>query len=244
VYDDLVRVLGVASGLVTACSFQPGVGTMQVSLDAPPTVDVLDIDAPPDTPPTPLCDPGNTMLRACFTFDGDGQDGSSYGNHLTINGMTFAPGRTGEAMITSTGTAASGATTSLNVTALTIDLWIRPSTIPTGGARAGLVDSGGRYRVFALSDGALRCSLSPGGTTEINTATGVITAGTWQRVTCTYGGGAMRLYVDGTMVGIQASGAAILTSPGGLVAGHNSPTGENFDGALDDLRIFGAVVPP
>ena len=29
-----------------------------------------------------------------------------------------------------------------------------------------------------------------------------------------------------------------------MVIGHNNPTGENFNGTIDDLQLFAAVVAP
>jgi hypothetical protein len=236
--------------LASACRFEPGTLGDAGSIgsdgkDAAPG-DVP--DAPTDaSPPLPLCDSNDATLRACFTFDGNGQDGSSSSNDVTLaGGMTFGAGRpnAGQALVTTMGTASHGNTTTLDVSAMTMDVWIRPTTVPTGGARAGVFDASGRFRIFLQSDGAIRCSLSPGSTTEVLTATGLVAAGVWRRITCTYGSGTLRLYLDGAMVGQSTTGASIVTSGAGFVVGHNSPTGDNFNGAIDDLRVFSTVVPP
>jgi hypothetical protein len=130
----------------------------------------------------------------------------------------------------------------LDVTALTIKLWVNPARLPTGGARMGLVDSASRWRLFVASDGALRCALTGG--IDYTTTTGKLATGTWQRVACTFDGVLMRIYVDGVMAG-QKSQASAFGAPGsGMVVGHNNPSGDNFDGLIDDLQVFNAGVAP
>jgi Concanavalin A-like lectin/glucanases superfamily len=189
-----------------------------------------------------ICNPSDGTLRACYQFDDNGDDGSSNNNDAALTGMSFVAGRRGQALVTTSGTAIVGTTSSLNVSAFTIDMWIRPSVLPTGGARMGLLDSGGRYRVFLQSDGAIRCAVTAGPT--LTTNTGLITTNTWQRVTCTYNAVEMRIYINGNSITLLNSTQAIPTVTGGMVIGHNNPTGENFNGAIDDLRVFSAIVPP
>jgi hypothetical protein len=235
-----------------ACSFTPGVGgdggaggaTDGGMPDGQPGDGGADATTTADADPTPLCDPSDATLRACYTFDGNGQDGSNYNNDVSLGGgMSFGTGRRGQALVTTSGTATVGASSSLNMSMITMDMWIRPSSIPTGGARMGLLDSGGRYRMFLQSDGAVRCAITNG--PSLTTSTGEIVASSWQRVTCTYdANNTMRIYVDGSSKAMLNSTQVIPSVTGGMVIGHNNPTGENFDGAIDDLRLFSTIVVP
>lgn len=200
----------------------------------------------PDAGTLPLiCDSTVLDQRACLTFDGNTADGSSYNNDVVANPQTFVTDRNGGmALVTTTGTMTAAATTSLDVPTFTIKLWINANSIPTGGARAGLFDSSGRYRVFLESDGALRCAISPGATFQVVTAPGQIATGAWRRVACTYDGATMSVFVDGQLAGTQLLNATVPAAGSGFVVGHNSPSGENFDGAIDDLEVWGVVVAP
>jgi hypothetical protein len=192
----------------------------------------------------PLCTPSNTALRVCYTFDNTLDDGSSYNNDLASSATSsFVAGRAGgQALATTTGTFTTGATTSLDITTFTFKMWIRPNTLPTAGARMGLLDSSGRYRLFLASDGAIRCRVTNG--PDLTSATGVIPNQMWSRVACRFNGSLMTIYVNGSMVATQTMTATVPATGGDMVIGHNSPSGENFNGAIDDVQIFSALVAP
>ncbi len=209
---------------------------------------VTDTTVTPDggtTPPPATCDSTDLDQRVCLHFDNDTIDGSSYGNDVAASAPSFVIDRNGGgALVTTTGTNTAAATTSLDVGKFTIKLWVNASSIPTGGARAGLFDSSGRFRMFLESDGALRCAISPGGTFELVTAINQIPIGVWTRVACTYDGTTMAIYVDGQQRDSAQLNATVPAAGAGFVVGHNSPSGENFDGAIDDLEVWGSVVAP
>jgi hypothetical protein len=236
-----VVVWAVVGAACAACRFHPGLAAPAEDAATGDATDAPLADAAePDASPPPLCDPSDTTLRACYAFDGDTLDGSGRANHATASAPAFVPGRAGgQALVTSTGTITVESSTSLNMASLTIRMWIRPTTIPQNSARAGLLDSGGRYRLFLQSGGRLRCAMTNG--TDLTTANAVIVADTWQRVTCTHDASTMRIYVDGVEVG-SASGSNVPTGSGGMVIGHNSPSGDNFVGAIDDLQLFSTVI--
>lgn len=197
-------------------------------------------------PPSPLCDPGDLDLRACFTFEGDTLDGSSYGNHAQSSppAIFVADRNGGQALSTTTGATSNAGTTTLNVTTVTIKMWIKANTLPATGTRMGLLDSGGRYRMFLQPEGAVRCAVTSGSMFEQTTPPGLISVGTWHRVACTYDGTTLRVFVDGQE---RASAPIVGTIPStttGFFIGQNNPGGENFDGAIDDLQIWGSIVAP
>jgi len=207
---------------------------------------VTDTTVTPDGGVPPAnCNPADLDQRVCLHFDNNTVDGSSYGNDVVASAPSFVIDRNGGgALVTTTGTNTAAASTSLDVTAFTIKLWVNASSIPTGGTRAGLFDSSGRFRMFVESDGALRCAISPGGTFELVTATNQIPIGVWTRVACIYDGATMSIYVDGQQRGSVQLNATVPAAGTGFVVGHNSPSGENFDGAIDDLEVWGSVVAP
>lgn len=224
--------------LLAACTFGAPAGPD----DAPPDLDAL-VDASIDGPPAPLCDATDPRLRACYPFDGDARDGSMYGHDAVPTGTAFGSGRTGQGLVVGPGdlvTVAGGV--NLNLAQLTIKMWIKPSSIPTGTARAGLVDSGNRFRMFLHPGGLVRCATT-GGPTLLTTSAHAIQVDQWAHLVCTYDGSTMRIYVGGVLAATLNQTSAI-PSGAGMVIGHNNPSGENFDGTLDELQIYAAVVPP
>ena len=77
------------------------------------------------------CDASDARLRACYTFDGDTKDRSSYGNHANAANVTYAPGQFGKALrLASNSRVLVAQHPSLDLTAMTIKLWIRPTSFP------------------------------------------------------------------------------------------------------------------
>lgn len=226
---------------VAACGFRSPAPAAGADAGAEADVEAGPVDAP--DAPRPLCDPADPMLRACYTFDDNTEDGSASGYDAVATGTSFGAGRNGRGLVINAGdsvTVAGGAR--LNVAQLTIDMWIRPSSLPAAATRAGLVDSGNRFRMFLLPGGLVRCATT-GGPTLDTTAANAVSAGAWARLTCTYDGTTMRIYVGGASAAMLAQASTIPTGTG-MVIGQNNPSGENFNGTIDELRIFGAVVPP
>jgi hypothetical protein len=239
-----MRRLVLLAGVTGACRFDHGtasIGDAVTSSDGNgEDAEVLDVGL--DVAPQAVCDPTDPTLRACYTFETNTLDSSGKDNHITTTSNAFAMGRSGMGLVTAAGTFTVAATTTLDVNPLSIKVWIMPFALPTGGARMGLVDSGSRWRLFVQSDGAVRCRLSTG--PDLTSAIGKVTANTWQRVTCTYDGAQMLIYVDGMLVATQTQTASFPATGSGMVVGHNNPTGENFDGVIDELQIFSAIVAP
>jgi len=122
-------------------------------------------------------------------------------------------------------------------------MWIRPSAYPIDPLRMGLVDSGGRYRMFLLANGLVRCAIT-GGPAAVTTAAHAVPLGTWTRLACSYDGATLTVYVDGAIAATTSQSVTIPATGGGMVIGQNNPTGENFAGAIDDLEIWGSIVGP
>ena len=198
--------------------------------DAPPVA----IDAPPAAA---FCPPGDDTLIACYDFDGQsGEDGSPYGHDLTTTNVGFQPGVTGYALHVNTGsTVRTPGSPALNVAAVTMELWIYPEELPQAG-RMGLIDSDGRYGMFLYAGGQVRCSSSSGSTTLFIDYDLPLQA--WTHLACTNDGNELALWVDGTMRGNTSSSPLASSGNGGLAVGMNSPSGDNFVGAIDNVRVW------
>ena len=220
--------LAVASG----CGFTHG--ALDTTDDASRTDsdgDATDaaIDARIDAP---LCNAADLDLRSCFTFDGSVTEGSGYSHGTSTANLSYVAGQDKQAVVIQSGSniTITGNESSFNVTTFTIRMWIKPTSLPASNTRMGLLDSGNRYRLFLMPGGALRCAMTSG--PDLTSPTGIVTAGVWQRVACTFDGTHTRIYVDGTERASLMQTFTVQTSSSGIVIGQNNPSGENFIGAV------------
>jgi len=185
-----------------------------------------------------ICDPTNPQIAACYQFESTaspGQDTSMYNNNATTTGVSIVAGHDGNAIqLAATSTASVLDSVSLDVSAVTIEAWINPSSIP-GTGRVGLFDNDGQYGFFVYAGGVLSCTAGCGA----QSAAGAIQANIWQHVACTTEGGAVRVYINGTQVASTTCTTALGTaSTVGSRIGANSPSGDPFVGLFDSLRIW------
>lgn len=238
--------LALSLCVASACGFPHG--SLQTTDDTAPQDSGGDrdseLDARIDAPAPVLCNAADLDLRSCFTFDGSVSEGSSYSHSISISSISFVAGHDKQAVAIQNGSniTITGTPSSFDVTTLTIRMWIKPTALPPASTRMGLLDSGNRYRMFLLPGGALRCALTGG--PDLASVTGIVSAGVWQRVACTFDGTFTRIYVDGVKKAELMQTASIGTSSGGIVIGQNNPSGDNFDGAIDSLELWGSIVAP
>ena len=83
--------------------------------------------------------------------------------------------------------------------------------------------------------------MDAGGVVRSVTSTTALAVGTWYQVSCTYNGSTLAIYINGTATTAVASGTP-RTSTEALHIGSNSGTGEWFDGAIDEVRIYSRVL--
>lgn len=172
-------------------------------------------------------------LLACYRFEGDLLDGSSNNHHLAPQGtVQYMPGVEGQSVRIAGDTVLLAAPTGNWVsTALTIEMWIRPQSLPAD--RGALLDNQCCYSVFVYNDATLRCNA--GGESVFG---GSVAPNTWTHVACVHDGTALRAYVGGMLVGMMnaAPPAAVTTS---TAVGVNLPELDNrFDGDIDSLRVW------
>ncbi|MBS1122603.1 MAG: uncharacterized protein H6Q90_4831 [Deltaproteobacteria bacterium] len=161
IWDD-VRWIWCWLAMLGGCQFQPGVAA---NADDAANAGDADIDTPTGEPMidgvavTPFCDPTDLNLVVCYPFEGSAEDASA--NHLapTTTDVAFVAGKVGMAMQFGPTSAADVPDNLLfDVTALTIEAWIRPTQIPGAGQRAGIVDNDGQYGFFLHDSGELQCT--------------------------------------------------------------------------------------
>jgi hypothetical protein len=70
------------------------------------------------------------------------------------------------------------------------------------------------------------------------TASAALPANTWTHLAASYGGGQLRIYVDGAQVAAQSLSGNIVASNGALRIGGNAVWPEWFGGLIDEVRIY------
>jgi hypothetical protein len=122
--------------------------------------------------------------------------------------------------------------------ALTLEAWVKPDTLKA-------------WQTIALkeapSDPAYALYATGGGTAQANAwigARGVyspskLQANKWVHVALTYDGSKARVYLDGVLKATGTGVPSALASTGVLrIGGNGLYSGEQFDGLIDDLRIY------
>jgi hypothetical protein len=201
----------------------------------------IDGDLPLDATTTRFCtiDPD---LVGCYRFEVAGDavqphDDSSYANSGSASNGTYPAGTSGTSMaFDATSATLIPDSASLDVAQITLEVWVLLDSLPdpSGSGRVAVLDNNGQYGMFIASTGAVRCSI--GTSTDIGL---VIPVGVWTHVACTYDGATVTLYQDGVPGPTISTTIAIPTAGiDGLAFGQNLPSGDNLDGAIDDLRIW------
>lgn len=205
--------------------------------DGPPGEDAA-IDA---VPPVPFCDPADPTLRLCLAFEGTAADGAGAGAVVTELALTFAAGQVGMAGGFAGATRVEVAETpALDVDRLTLEAWVRPTTLP-GSGRVGIIDDNGEWGLFVQAGGDLRCTPNGG-----LTISGAVPVGAWTHVACTYDGTTQIVYVDGIERGrLTAVGTLPTNGNQGTSIGGDNPAGpDRWDGLLDQLRVYSEARTP
>jgi hypothetical protein len=182
-------------------------------------------------------------LAACFRFEGSPRDESSTNLAIaTARSLLYEAGIDGLALSVGPGSRLQvGNTTALDATRLTIEVWLKPRTLPTGTARAGIIDYERQYSLWVLPGGSVMCSVRGPGDLM---ATLDLKPGVWTSVACA---------LDATTLTVLHDGAPKASRPvttvetpsgsGGMAIGSNvvsadRPNVDSFDGLIDNLRIW------
>jgi hypothetical protein len=204
------------------------------SIDAAPAPDTT---PPPPIQPPPAASacPADDDLLLCLDFEGAVLDQSPPAAAVTVRSVGFEAGPSGQAgRFSGDSQIALPSGVGLGGGAFTVEAWLRPERLPSGTQRAGVMDKQGHFGLFVLPGGDVVC-YSQG---AMATAQSAAIAGQWISASCTVGGGTVAVWINGVRraTAPQATGA-----PAGepaIAVGSNSPTGDSFNGLLDNVRIW------
>lgn len=174
-------------------------------------------------------------------------DVSGLANQGSIGGAIWTPdGRFGAGLsfdgIAALVTVADSA--SLDLTSgMTLEAWAQPQAPMTGWSTI-LHKNVDRYYLFANSSSEVPATGGTFGNGNQNTyGTAALQPGDWVHLAATLDGARVRLYVNGTEVGSTAQTSPLTTSTGTLQMG-GSGYGENFQGAIDEVRVYNRPLTP
>ena len=121
----------------------------------------------------------------------------------------------------------------------TISLWYQQSGNPASIARL-LGDYGGTgngFVIYANSSGSLEVQLHDGGGTLTSSITGIFD-GSWNQLTVVRSGSALELFHNGVSVSSTSGADGNVNSSNALWMGSSGALGGDFDGNLDDVRLY------
>ncbi len=125
---------------------------------------------------------------------------------------------------------------------LTIEAWIRPDSMD--GGRFISNRSGGGYEMDVVADGRVRFTLNGSVAGSMNISAHV---GSWVHVAATWAGpagGDIVLYVNGAEAGTSFTTVTVDAPASVLRIGAQPGGNYRFDGGIDDVRVYSAVVDP
>jgi hypothetical protein len=207
-----------------------------------------------DPIPVTVSNTASPGLVASFGFnEGSGAtvlDSSGKSNNGTIANATWtAAGKFGSAL--SFNGASSWVTvpdaTSLDLTnGLTLEAWVRPSTL-SGWRTALLKESAGglSYALYAHNNTPNPAvTVQIGGGDRSAEGTSPLPLNTWTHLAATYDGAQLRLYVNGVQAGSRAQTGNIAVSAAPLRVGGNAVWTEFFAGLIDEVRVYNRALSP
>ena len=128
-------------------------------------------------------------------------------------------------------------------TAVTLEVWARPSAVPPVGEPAIAGRDYASYVLTYYTDGQVWWYISGGG----NNCKAPVSPGTWHHLVGTFDGQVLRLYVDGRLADTRTSAAPTAGRGGpfriGASTGNVELTrGAHFAGLVDEVRVYDRAV--
>jgi CubicO group peptidase (beta-lactamase class C family) len=129
---------------------------------------------------------------------------------------------------------------------VTVEAWVRPTSIPTTNSQARLVSKAGSYQL-TLSTGDTGCGFGTRGAVQWRATIGGVDAricggdvslDDWHHVAGTYDGAVFALYVDGARVASTARAGAIAVTTVPVRFGNVTALDRPLSGALDEVRLW------
>ena len=224
---------------ITGCSFESPPESPEVIPPAP---------TPPAAQPCRTDEPG---VALCVDFEdrpllGVATDRSHYANHVAAVDVTPRQRLADEQAVTLRGTSSLRVPESaaLDLTRLTIEMWIFPEQAPPKRADAGLFDNPGQYTMRLQDNLRIRCGLVADLRVSSESA---VPKQQWSHVACRYADGELRAYVNGHLSACRTVTPLALPVAVGSAIGAELRPGvdlataevvDRFIGGIDNVRVY------
>jgi fibronectin type 3 domain-containing protein len=193
---------------------------------------------------------GALGLVAAYSFDeGTGTtvgDSSGNGNTGTISNATWTTAGKYGAALSFNGTNARvnvPNSTSLQLTSgMTLEAWVNPANVSSVWRDVIYKGNDNYYLEGTSANGPPAGGGTFGGAGADAFGSSVLPVNSWSHLAVTYDNTALRLYVNGILVGSQAETGAIATSTNQLQIGGDGVYGQFFNGMIDDVRIYNSAI--
>lgn len=194
----------------------------------------------------------HAALVAHWQGEGDFLDSAGGHKGTQHNGVTFAPGKIGQAFSFDgvndyIDIPDAGGSTSLNLNYQTISMWINPTMSSSSSfavfpldKRNGSPNFVGEYAMLIRGNGAYQVVTHTTGAMGFVNGTnlGTIPMNAWSHVAWTWNGNALKVYLNGSEIASDAGTGTILQNSSSLKIGARSDVTSFFKGLIDDLRIY------
>ena len=195
----------------------------------------------------------NPNLVAAYAFgEGSGTtvtDLSGHGNNGTIANATWTTsGKFGSALVFNGTTAIVTIPDSASLhlaTGMTLEAWVNPSTVSSGWRDVIYKGNDNYYIEATTTNGGFPAGAGTFGSADVLAyGTTTLPVNTWSHLAASYDETTLRFYVNGTQVGSLTQTGTIATSSIPLTIGGDSTYGQYFQGMIDEVRVYSAVLTP
>lgn len=209
-----------------------------------------DTPTPDPTTPTPTptislsqCPASDPSLVGCWPLDGNFADVSPLGHVASVTNVGFVSGVAGQAgSFAANSNFSVPSSGSFNLTAMTVESWIRLPALPVGGP-ATVLERSPTILMSVQPDGSFECTFD--GDETVSLDAGTIEANSWTHVACTFDPNDNRaVWVGGTSTAQGGADSGPDSSTSNLRVGSASGGGDELVGEMDVIRIWNRVLTP
>jgi len=188
---------------------------------------------------------------ASYDLDGNGLDGSGYGNHAVTQDLSVATNRHGfgQSAMSFNGSSAQATAPSsgqLNSDFTTVAFWIKLNSLP-GQGEYYLLSNGGwqeRWKISLPGHGKPVWTTNADAISDMDSGDGnALVPGEWAHLAFVHDGTNDIIYLNGAQVASKAVAGALNSTTYPLGMGYNPIDGGSYlDGVLDDVAIFNVAL--